>query len=129
MNKVGLCGFHIAVVHIQLPIYKNLYDREEASADSEILPRKSRRLKIFFFRNGKVIMSVNGEMSKGDAEMVKSIVANYLISSGSSIAEEFIKEHNVKPLPKEVPSLEVLVKETYIPCMLVRSANKISMKK
>ena len=31
----------ITAVDVQLPIYKNLYDREEASADSEILPKQS----------------------------------------------------------------------------------------
>ena len=74
-------------------------------------------------------MSENREMSMEDAEIVKSIVGNYLLLSGSSIAKEFMKKHNVKPLPKEAPSLKVLAKETFVPCVLVKSANKISKKK
>ena len=64
-----------------------------------------------------------------DAKTVKSIVGDYLVRSGSKIAKKFMKDHNVKPLRKGAPPLEVLVKENYIHNVLVQSANKIFKKK
>ena len=66
-------------------------------------------------------------MSMEDAETVKSIVGDYLVRSGSKIARKFLKDHDVKPLPKGAPTLEVLV--NHIPNVLIRSAIKISKKK
>ena len=48
-------------------------------------------------------------MSMEDAETVKSIVGDYLVRSGLKIARKFVKDHDVKPLPKGAPTLEVLV--------------------
>ena len=58
-----------------------------------------------------------------NGEVVKAIVGLFLTTSGLSIAKKFIEQHDVKPLPEGAPTLEVLLKKTWIPSLLIKSAN------